>query len=132
VALRTDNLPLRCRCGRMGGVASDVSPSTGFRFIGYCKDCHARFLERADVVDPAGGTDIFQMPPGRVKITAGTHAVRCPRLFNKVLRWYTECCRTPTANTAARLRFPVKLAEEALDAALTSYVSRSVADFALA
>jgi hypothetical protein len=72
------------------------------------------------------------MPPGRVKITAGTHAIRCPRLSNKVLRWYTECCRTPTANTAARLRFPVKLAEEALDAALTSYVSRSVADFALA
>jgi hypothetical protein len=35
----------------------------------------------------------------------------------------------PTANTAARLRFPVNLAEEALDAALTS---RSVADFALA
>jgi hypothetical protein len=84
VALKTDNLLLRCRCGRMGGVASDVSPSTGFRFIGYCKDCQAfaRFLERADVVDPAGGTDIFQMPPGRVKITAGTHAVRCPRLFN--------------------------------------------------
>ena len=103
------DLPLRCRCGRMRGVASDVSPSTGFRFVCYCKDCQAfaRFLERADVLDPAGGTDIFQMPPGRVRLTAGTDALRCLRLSNKVLRWYTNCCRTPIANTAARPHFPV-------------------------
>ena len=46
----------RCRCGRIRGIASDVSPSTGFRFVCYCKDCQAcaRFLERADVLDPAG------------------------------------------------------------------------------
>jgi Family of unknown function (DUF6151) len=103
------DLPLRCRCGRMRGVASDVSPSTGFRLVCYCKDCQAfaRFLERADVLDRAGGTDIFQMPPGRVKLTAGTDAMRCLRLSNKVLRWYTDCCRTPIANTAAGPRFPV-------------------------
>jgi len=42
----------------MRGVASDVSPSTGFRFVCYCKDCQAlaRFLERADVLDPVGGS----------------------------------------------------------------------------
>ena len=67
----------------------------------------ARFLERADVLDPAGRTDIFQMPPGRVKLTAGTDAMRCLRLSNKVLRWYTDCCRTPIANTPARPGFPV-------------------------
>ena len=93
----------------MRGVASNVSPSSGFRFVCYCKDCQAfaRFLDRADVLDPAGGTDIFHMPPGRVKLTAGTDAMRCLRLSNKVLRWYTECCRTPIANTAARPGFPV-------------------------
>src|SRR5882724_7717015 len=103
------DLPLRCRCGRMRGVASDVSPSTGLRVVCYCKDCQAfaRFLERPDVLDPAGGTDIFHMPPGRVKLTAGTDALRCLRLSNKVLRWYTDCCRTPIANTAAGPRFPV-------------------------
>jgi hypothetical protein len=91
------------------GVASNVSPSAGFRFICYCKDCQAfaRFLDRADVLDPAGGTDIFQMPPGRVKLTAGTDALRCLGLSTKVLRWYTDCCRTPIANTAAGSRFPV-------------------------
>jgi len=102
-------LPLRCRCGHMRGVAIDVSPSTGFRFVCYCQDCQAfaRFLGRADVLDPAGGTDIFQMPPGRLKLTAGTDAMRCLCVSSKVLRWYADCCRTPIANTAAAPRFPV-------------------------
>jgi hypothetical protein len=47
------------------------------------------------------------MPPGRVKLTAGTDAMRCLRLSSKVLRWYTDCCRTPIGNTAAGPRFPV-------------------------
>jgi hypothetical protein len=91
------------------GVASGVSASTGFRFVCYCTDCQAfaRLLERPDVLDPAGGTDIFQMPPGRVKLTEGTDALRCLRLSDKVLRWYTDCCRTPIGNTAASPRFPV-------------------------
>jgi len=92
------------------GVACDVSSSSGLRFICYCKDCQlfARFLERPDVLDPAGGTNIFQMPHGRVKLTVGTDAVRCLRLSDKgVLRWYTDCCRTPIGNTAASPHFPV-------------------------
>ncbi len=103
------DLPLRCRCGRVRGAASDVSPSTGFRFVCYCKDCQAfaRFLERTDVLDPAGGTDIFQMAPARVRITAGTDAMRCLRLSDEVLRWYTDCCRTPVGNTATDPRFPI-------------------------
>jgi hypothetical protein len=93
----------------MRGVASNVSPSTGLRFVCYCKDCQAfaRFLDRADVLDATGGTDIFHMPPGRMKPTAGTDALRCLRLSNKLLRWYTECCRTPIANTPAAPGFPV-------------------------
>src|SRR5262245_33105196 len=95
------DLPLRCRCGATRGVASHVSPSTGFRFVCYCEDCQAfaRFLGRTDVLDAAGGTDIFQMPPAHVKLTAGTDAMRCLSLSNKVLRWYSDCCHTPIANT---------------------------------
>jgi uncharacterized protein DUF6151 len=103
------DLPLRCRCGHVHGIARDVSPPNGFRFVCYCKDCQAfaRFLERPDVLDAAGGTDIFQLPPGRVTLTAGADALRCVRLSDKgVLRWYTECCRTPIANTAGP-RFPI-------------------------
>jgi hypothetical protein len=103
------DLPLRCRCGHMRGVASDVSPSGGLRFVCYCTDCQAfaHFLERPDVLDPAGGTDIFHLPPGGVKLTAGTDALRCLRFSDKVLRWYAECCRTPIANTPAGPGFPV-------------------------
>jgi hypothetical protein len=45
----------------MGGIVSDVSPSSGFRFVCYCKDCQAfaRLLDSADALDAAGGTDIF-------------------------------------------------------------------------
>src|SRR5262249_4886977 len=62
--------------------------------------------ERSDVLDAAGGTDILHMPMGRVTLTAGTDAVRCLRFSNKVLRWYTDCCRTPIVNTAAGPGFP--------------------------
>src|SRR5262245_20171081 len=103
VARLHSDLALRCECGHVRGVASEVSPSTGYRVLCYCKDCQAfaRFLERADVLDAAGGTDIFQMPPGRVKLTAGMDAMRCLRLSNRgIYRWYTDCCRTPIGNTA--------------------------------
>jgi hypothetical protein len=90
------------------GVANQVAPDTGFRFVCYCQDCQAfaRFLERPDVLDAAGGTDIFHMPAGRVKLTMGTDAVRCLHFSSRVFRWYTDCCRTPIGNTAGP-RFPV-------------------------
>jgi Family of unknown function (DUF6151) len=95
----------------MRGVAREVSSSSGFRFICYCKDCQAfaRLLKQLDVLDAAGGTDIFQMPAGRVTLTAGVDALRCVRLRDgtKVLRWYANCCRTPIGNTAVNPRFPV-------------------------
>jgi hypothetical protein len=102
------NLPLRCRCGHVRGVARGAAPNAGFRFICYCKDCQAfaRFLDRPDVLDGAGGTDIFHMPMGRVALDAGTDALRCLHFSSLVYRWYAECCRTPIANTAGP-RFPV-------------------------
>ena len=103
------DLPLRCRCGHVRGVAHAVSPSAGVGFVCYCADCQAfaRFLNRADVLDAAGGTDIFQLPPGRVVLTAGADGLRCVAFSSKVLRWYADCCKTPIANTAASPRFPV-------------------------
>jgi hypothetical protein len=121
------DLPLRCRCGRVCGTVSHIEPSAGFRLVCYCKDCQAfaRFLahvpekwtpvfrqghapkQKSDVLDAAGGTDIFQTAPSRVKLTAGVDAVRSLRFSGKVFRWYAECCRTPLANTASSARFPV-------------------------
>lgn len=102
------DLPLRCRCGHVRGAASKVEPCAGFRLVCYCQDCQAfaRFLDRPDVLDAAGGTDIFQMPTGRVRLTAGTDALRCLQLSGKIFRWYTDCCQTPIGNTAGP-RFPL-------------------------
>jgi Family of unknown function (DUF6151) len=110
----TVDLPLFCRCGHVRGLASGVLPSSGCRVVCYCRDCQAfaRFLAHApmqgpNVLNGAGGTDIFQMPPARVKLTAGTDAVHCLRLSSKgILRWYADCCRTPIGNTVGP-RFPM-------------------------
>ena len=101
-------LPLQCRCGHVRGVALNVSAADGFRLVCYCKDCQAfaRFLDRSDVLDAAGGTDIFQMPIGRLRLTSGDDALRCLSLSGNVFRWYTDCCRTPIGNTASP-RFPI-------------------------
>jgi hypothetical protein len=79
------------------------------RFVCYCQDCQAfaRFLDRPDVLDRAGGTDIFQMAPARLRLDAGTDALRSVRFSDKVLRWYTDCCHTPIGNTATSARFPL-------------------------
>jgi hypothetical protein len=96
------------RCGHVLGVANEIAPYTGLRFVCYCHDCQAfaRFLKRPDVLDAAGGPDIFQMPVGRLKLIEGKDVVRCLRLSGKVYRWYTDCCQTPIGNTAGP-HFPI-------------------------
>ncbi len=97
----TTRVPLKCRCGQVRGTA-EVSPQSGNRLICYCDDCQAfaHFLERGDVLDAAGGSDIFQMAPARLQITQGAEALRCVRLSPKgLIRWYTDCCHTPVGNT---------------------------------
>lgn len=79
-------MPVRPRKGRRErGFAVHRLP---LRLLRHDCQAFARFLERPDVLDAAGGTDIFQMPPGRVKLTAGTDAVRCLSLSRKVFRLF--------------------------------------------
>jgi hypothetical protein len=100
--VRSNDLALRCACGKIQGTAFAVSRSAGTRIVCYCDDCQAfaRFLGRTDIVDRWGGTDIFQMAPRRLRLTGGTEALRCVRLSAKgMYRWYCDGCRTPLANT---------------------------------
>jgi hypothetical protein len=62
------------------GVAREVAPHSSFRFVCYCTNCQAfaRFLERPDVLDDAGGTDIVHMPAACVTLTAGAASDRLP------------------------------------------------------
>jgi hypothetical protein len=102
-------IPLRCACGTLRGVALAVSPESGCRVVCYCDDCQAfaRFLAQPNILDQWGGTDIFQMAPSRVRITEGEDALACVRLSEKGLhRWYCGQCKTPVGNTvSARIPF---------------------------
>jgi hypothetical protein len=92
------------------GVARGVSPAIGNHCVCYCDDCQAfqKFLGRAtDVLDPNGGTDIFQLSPVRLAFTSGADKVACMRLTPKGLaRWYASCCNTPIGNTMATPGIP--------------------------
>lgn len=104
------DLGLRCQCATVRGVLREVSPRVGNRALCYCDDCQAFawFLERQnDVLDPQGATDVFQLSPAKIAITAGADRLACVRLTPRGLfRWYAGCCNTPIGNTlSARLPF---------------------------
>ncbi len=87
----------------MRGEADNVSPKTGNRAVCYCDDCQAfaHWLNTSDILDAHGGTDIFQLPPSKVRIFSGAEELRCVRLSEKgVYRFYAGCCRTPIGNLA--------------------------------
>ncbi len=75
----------------------------------YCADCQAylRHLGKADLLDAAGGTDIFQTTPDRLRIETGADRLACVRLTpTGVLRWYADCCGAPIGNTAPTAKIP--------------------------
>ncbi|MEO1248191.1 MAG: DUF6151 family protein [Pseudomonadota bacterium] len=106
----TTELPIRCACGQLEGVASDVSASTGNHVICYCDDCQLfqHFLgSAARVLDAHGGTRIYQMSPGRFRVTSGKEHLACMRLTpGGIVRWYADCCNTPVGNTLATSKVP--------------------------
>lgn len=96
-------IELRCRCGAVRGEA-DFEHASHVRVICHCGDCErwVRHLGRDDA------NEVVQTVPAFVRITSGIERVRCARLRSKsgLRRWYTECCKTPLANTASRAGVP--------------------------
>ncbi len=103
------DLSLQCRCGAVRAVLRGVAPEIGNHCVCYCKDCQAfaKALDRLDVLDTNGGTDIFQLSQARFEFTQGVDRVACLRLGPKGLaRWYASCCNTPIGNTMATRGIP--------------------------
>jgi hypothetical protein len=104
------DLPVRCACGAVCGIARGVAGDRGNRVVCYCDDCQsfAHFLGSVDrILDRHGGTDIFQMSPARLEITEGVDHLACVRLKPRgLLRWYASCCHTPIGNTLASRNVP--------------------------
>ena len=96
-------LPLRCHCGSVAGRAVDAADV--FRIVCLCRSCqaYARFLGRPDdLLDAAGGTDIYQLTAAQLRLDTGVERLACVRLTRHgPLRWYAGCCRTPVANLLA-------------------------------
>ncbi len=104
------DVSLRCTCGALQGKALDVDPARGFRVVCHCDDCQAfaHYLEQSGVMlDDAGGTDIFQLTPAQLVLTAGAEHLACMRLTPRgLVRWFAKCCHTPVANTLPWASFP--------------------------
>jgi hypothetical protein len=93
---------LSCSCGEVRGWVGDVAPNTVNRVVCYCDDCQAFLhkLERADLLDGQGGTDIVQFAPASLSFVQGTERIVGLRLTPKgIYRWYASCCRMPLGNT---------------------------------
>ena len=107
-----DDLSLRCRCGRVRGAITDARADQLQRMVCYCDDCQAfaRWIEAsggARYLDAHGGTDVVQVYPSQVKFTDGVERVKVMKLSEKgLLRWFTECCKTPAGNMLGNHRSP--------------------------
>src|SRR5690348_17955313 len=98
----TKNAALRCRCGEVRGVVTDVAPNTVNRVVCYCDDCQAflHYLGRADLLDAHGGSDIVQVAPASLSFERGADRIAGLRLTPKGLhRFYATCCKMPLGNT---------------------------------
>ena len=104
------DLALKCDCGAFRGVLRRAGPRHGSRVVCYCKSCQAfaHFLGHAEtVLDANGGTDVYQVSPGRLEILQGAEKLACVHLTRApTLRWYADCCRAPIGNTLNTNRLP--------------------------
>jgi hypothetical protein len=95
-------LELSCRCGAVRGRVTRATPHSVNRILCYCDDCQAyvHWLQRADLLNPQGGSDIVQVPPASLRFERGHEHLRALRLSPKgMYRWYASCCNTPVGNT---------------------------------
>lgn len=99
------SLGIQCACGALQGELEVSSASQGNRLVCHCRDCQAfaHFLQKPEeILGAAGGTDIFQTAPGRLRLTHGAEHLACMRLSERgLVRWYSSCCKTPIGNTGA-------------------------------
>ncbi len=102
-------LDCTCRCGAVKLRVAVPRRSSGTRAKCYCTDCQtaAQALGAADLLDPAGGTEVWQTTPDLLEIVQGAEHLVILRLSPKGLfRWYAACCDTPLCNTLPRLGLP--------------------------
>ncbi|HEX7113879.1 MAG TPA: DUF6151 family protein, partial [Steroidobacter sp.] len=123
-------MEIRCECGAFRAQLEPFPKGTPGRFVCYCDDCQvfAHYLNREDLLDSAGGTEVIPVYPAQIEIVAGREALKCLRLSPKGLhRWYASCCNTPIANANPGLPW-VGIAHRAFTVKDPGYLERTFGD----
>ncbi len=98
---------ISCDCGQFVAELVAFPKNTPGRLVCYCGDCQqfAEKLDRNDVLDDFGGTEVIPAYPKEITISSGSDLLACYQLSDKGLnRWATTCCNSPILNT--RPNFP--------------------------
>ena len=95
---------IQCECGKFQARLEAFPKNTPGRLVCYCDDCqkYLRVLNRTDLLDENGGTEVIPSYPSDVEIVKGADVLKCTRLSPRgTLRFSTVCCNTPIGNTSA-------------------------------
>jgi hypothetical protein len=95
-------MEIHCECGKFRAELTKFPQATPGRLVCYCEDCQSflHSLNRADLLDENGGSEIIPAYPADIRLTAGKEHLACTRLSPKgMYRFSTSCCKTPVANT---------------------------------
>lgn len=121
-------MQIQCECGAFRAQLLNFPRNTPGRLACYCDDCQtfAHHLNRADLLDGAGGMEVIPVYPAEIQIDAGREVLKCLRLSSGGLyRWYASCCNTPVANV--RPGFPwVGLVHRVFTVKDPSYLDRTL------
>lgn len=134
-------MDIQCECGTFQARLKAFPKDTPGRLVCYCDDCQAylRHLERTDLLDAHGGTEIIPAYPADMEIVRGREHLKCVRLSPQGrFRFYAACCNTPIANTNPgepwvglfRRAYTTGRDEQALDQVLGPVRSRLMGRFA--
>jgi len=95
-------MQISCDCGSFKAELLAFPKNTPGRLACYCRDCQSYLekIDRADVLDDFGGSEIIPVYPAELKILQGKEHLKCYRLSEKGLyRWAAGCCNSPVLNT---------------------------------
>lgn len=95
-------MDVQCECGSFRARLKAFPKATPGRLVCYCDDCqfYLRYLQRADLLDANGGTEVIPAYPADVEVISGLASLRCIRLTaGGLFRFSASCCHTPVINT---------------------------------
>lgn len=95
-------MEIKCECGKFQAKLKAFPRNTPGRLVCYCDDCQSylNHLNRDDLLDANGGTEVIPAYPSDVEIISGLDQLKCTRLSPRgIFRFSTSCCNTPIVNT---------------------------------